>query len=294
MRWPSRSGVQRNPDPAASMALLEEVLDPPVGPGYHSAAEARQRAGLAPSSGSRTWLMLLTALALGFLITVSAVTLRTPDPAAAETRAQLIERIEAAEEEGDEQSRRLEILRADILLLEQRQALAAEGPVGEREITETGILVGAGTVVGPGVVVSLADATRAVDEAPGEESDPERINARDIQQVVNGLWAAGAEVVAVNDQRLTSMSAIRFAGEAIIVDFRTIAAPYEVRAIGDPARLETEATTGPTGAYLRELRQQLALQAEVAVRDSITIGPAERLSTRVGTVPDPAQTEENR
>ena len=51
MRWPSRSGVQRNPDPAASMALLEEVLDPPVGPGYHSAAEARQRAGLAPSSG---------------------------------------------------------------------------------------------------------------------------------------------------------------------------------------------------------------------------------------------------
>ncbi|MFK5635550.1 DUF881 domain-containing protein [Ornithinimicrobium sp. LYQ103] len=294
MRWSSRPGVTRDPDPAASMAVLEEVLDPPVGPGYHSAAEARVSVGLPPSSGSRTWLMLLTALALGFLITVSAVTLRTPDPAAAETRAQLIERIESAEDEGDEQSLRLETLRADILLLEQRQALAAEGPVAEREITESGVLVGAGTVEGPGVVVALADATRAVDAAPGDEADPERVNARDIQLVVNGLWAAGAEVVAVNDQRLTSMSAIRFAGEAIIVDFRTIAPPYEVRAIGDPVRLETEATTGATGAYLRELRQQLGLQTEVSVRENITIGPAERLSTRVGTVPDPEQTEENR
>ena len=57
MRWPHREQVRGERDPAASMALLEEVLDPPVGPGYHSAAERRVESGLAPSSGTRTWLI---------------------------------------------------------------------------------------------------------------------------------------------------------------------------------------------------------------------------------------------
>ena len=66
MRFPRRTSVGQGPDrdPAASMALLEEVLDPPVGPGYHSAAEARREAGLPASSGFSTTLMFVTALVL--------------------------------------------------------------------------------------------------------------------------------------------------------------------------------------------------------------------------------------
>ena len=36
--------------------------------------------------------------------------------------------------------------------------------------------------------------------------------------LVNGLWQAGAEAISINGQRLTSTSAIRFAGQAILVD----------------------------------------------------------------------------
>jgi uncharacterized protein YlxW (UPF0749 family) len=293
MRLPRAGVAQRDPDPAASMALLEEVLDPPLGPGYHSAAAARLESGLPASSGFSTLLMFLTALVLGALFTLAAVTLRAPDPVAAETRAQLIERIEAAQTLGDQTSERVDQLRAEILALEQERALTAQGPVAEREITEAGLQVGARAVHGPGVVVLLQDALPGEVGSPGEAQKPERVNARDVQHVVNGLWSAGAEAVSVNGHRLTSTSAIRFAGEAIIVDFRSLAPPYEIRAIGDPQRLAQEVSTGMTGSYLAELRRQLGIRSEASVQDEVLVGPAERLTTRVSSVPDDT-TEERR
>lgn len=286
MRLPRAGSAQRNPDPAASMALLNEVLDPPVGPGYHSAAEARVEAGLPASSGYSTPLLFVTALVLGVLVTVSAVTLRAPDPVAAETREQLITRIEAAQETGDRTSERVDQLRDEILALEQQQVRTEQGPEAERAITAAGLQVGARPVQGPGVVVLLQDALAGDAGSPGEAENPERVNARDVQLVVNGLWSAGAEAVSVNEHRLTSTSAIRFAGEAIIVDFRSLAPPYEIRAIGDPQRLSQELSTGTTGSYLGELRTQLGLRSETTVQEEITIGPAERLTTRVSRVPD--------
>lgn len=294
MRWSRRRGAQGDPDPAASMALLEEVLDPPVGPGYHSAASRRLEAGLPASSGTRTLLMLVTCLALGLLGSLAAVTLRAPDPAAAEGRAQLIERIQAAQAAGDEQRQRIEVLRSEIVDLE-RAALeddgSVDGPPGD-VIAEAGMQAGAQALQGPGVVVVLDDAVRP-DAAPGEQEDPEAVNARDVQLVVNALWSAGAEAIAVNDHRLTSTSAIRSAGRAIIVDFRGLARPYEIVAIGDPQALAAETSTGLVGAYLAELRTQLGLQAEVTTSEGLTVPAATRLATRVGhAVRDPQPLDE--
>ncbi|MFK5583366.1 MULTISPECIES: DUF881 domain-containing protein [unclassified Serinicoccus] len=283
-------------NPAASMALLEEVLDPPVGPGYHSAARERAERGLPPSSGTRTPLMFVTAVVLGLVCTVAAVTLRAPDPAAAEGRAQLIERIEAAQAAGDQSRQEVEELRSDIGTLEET-SLGGQGP-GRATLESAAEQAGAVAMVGPGVRVQLEDAVRAPDAAPGEDADPERVNARDLQLVVNGLWAAGAEAVSVNGHRMTSTSAIRFAGEAIIVDYRGLAPPYLVEAIGDPDALAQELDTGLTGAYLGELRRQLGLRADVTVQEEVTIGAGERLTTVESTIaprelpvdPTPGQT----
>ncbi len=59
-------------------------------------------------------------------------------------------------------------------------------------------------------------------------SDDGRVRDVDVQTVVNGLWAAGAEGIAVNGQRLTSLSTIRHAGDAIVVDLRQLARPYTI------------------------------------------------------------------
>lgn len=292
MRLPSRPPARRDPNPAASMALLDEVLDPPLGPGYHSAALAREEQGLAPSSGFSTWLMLVTALLFGFLVTVSAQALRLPDPARDQARVELVTRIEAAQAEGDEQRRQVEALRAEILALEQSQAQSEGGESGADEIRAAGMEAGALAVSGPGVVITMDDAPRPDDVQPADRTT-ERVNARDLSLVVNGLWSAGAEAISVNEHRLTSTSAIRFAGQAIIVDFRGLTPPYVVSAIGDPVRLKDELDAGVTGAYLAELRKQLGLQTSHVFSDDIELGPAERLTTRVGHVPTETP-EENR
>ena len=51
------------------------------------------------------------------------------------------------------------------------------------------------------------------------------------------------------DQRaaVTAVSAIRSAGEAILVDYRPLSPPYRISAIGDPDTLQTRFSDGPGG-----------------------------------------------
>ncbi|CAM5647734.1 membrane protein [Streptomyces purpurascens] len=53
-----------------------------------------------------------------------------------------------------------------------------------------------------------------------------------MQRVVNGLWESGAEAVSINGQRLTALSAMRAAGDAILVDNKPLVPPYTVLAVG--------------------------------------------------------------
>lgn len=274
------------------MALLQEVLDRPLDPGYESAAADRREQGLPMSTGWRSPLLVLTAVVLGLVLSVSALTLRTPDPQGADARAELVQRIEAINVAGDASGAQLEQLRADIAGLEEMALRSA--PVDRSgELRTAADRVGATALSGPGVVVTLDDAPRDGLEAE-DGSTADRVLARDLQLLTNGLWASGAEAIAINDQRLTSTAAIRFAGEAIIVDFRGLTRPYVVRAIGDPEALETEMTTGTTGAYFEDLGADYGIIVDVATEEEVTVPVAERLSTRVSTVvPDEPDVEED-
>ncbi len=273
-----------DPDPAASMRLLQEVLDRPLDPGYESASAQRVEQGLSVSTGQRSPLMLVTVLLLGFVLSVAALTLRTPDPQDAAARAQLSQRIELTGAVGDDYAARIEVLRGQIADLEQ-QALG-EAPAGQAErLRDLGLQVGAVSLTGPGVVLTLEDAPATDDGlSPQVDDSSSRVLARDLQVVTNGLWTAGAEAMTINDLRLTSTSAIRFAGEAIVVDFRGLTRPYVVRIIGDPDEMEDEVTGGQTGGYLDELRVDYGLQIQTERADELTLPAAERLSTRVATV----------
>lgn len=289
MRWSRRAGhVVRDPDPAASMALLREVLDRPLDPGYETASAERAGRGLPPSTGWRSPLLVVTTVVLGLVLTVSAQTLRTPDPQDAAERAELVERIEAANVAGDASAVRVEDLRAEIADLGQG---ALEGGTVDRseELRQVATRIGATALTGPGVLVTLDDAPDDELDPAAEDSDADRVLARDLQLLVNGLWASGAEAISINDQRLTSTAAIRFAGEAIIVDFRGLTRPYVVRAIGDPEALAQEVTDGATGSYFADLTAEYGIIVQVEQAEEIVVPAAERLSTRVTTVlpPDP-------
>lgn len=94
--------------------------------------------------------------------------------------------------------------------------------------------------------------------------------ARDVQQLVNALWAAGAEAVDVNGHRLMPTTAIRFAGRAIIVGFRPLTRPYHITAVG-PADIAQRFASGVGGAYLDGLRRGYGIRADTAAESSVTV-----------------------
>lgn len=55
--------------------------------------------------------------------------------------------------------------------------------------------------------------------------------------LVNELKSHQAEAISINGQRVTPFSEITLAGNHININFKAIAQPYEIRAIGDGARL---------------------------------------------------------
>jgi uncharacterized protein YlxW (UPF0749 family) len=116
-------------------------------------------------------------------------------------------------------------------------------------------------VSGGALVVVLDDAEAGSRDGGGPETG--RVYDQDLQAVVNGLWAAGATAIAINGQRLTSTTAIRSAGEAILVDYRPLSPPYEVTALGDRERLEADFSGSVADRQLRALADRFGIRTDV-------------------------------
>jgi uncharacterized protein YlxW (UPF0749 family) len=91
---------------------------------------------------------------------------------------------------------------------------------------------------------------------------------------VNALWASGAEAVSINGQRLGPTSAIRFAGEAVLVDFRPVSNPYQVSAVGDPDTLSRRFLAIPEVQSLAVISKSFGLRFEFAKEDHLTLPAA--------------------
>ncbi|QJW46492.1 DUF881 domain-containing protein [bacterium BFN5] len=125
----------------------------------------------------------------------------------------------------------------DALLNEVHTLRQASSVIGGSKESEL-IKIGAGVVAlqGPGVVVTIDDSKRP--SKPGENPNLYLIHDDDILKVINELWAAGAEAISINDQRLIASSEIRCAGPTLSVNNTRYSPPYDIRAIGDPQTLE--------------------------------------------------------
>jgi uncharacterized protein YlxW (UPF0749 family) len=135
-------------------------------------------------------------------------------------------------------------LRGEVALI-RAKALGedGDGQALASQLSELELATGAIAARGPGLVVTLTDSP-ASSSSNATGSQDGRIYDRDLQEVVNALWTAGAEQVAVNGQRLTAQTTIRSAGEAVLVDFRPISPPYVLQAIGPVDTMEPRFVDG--------------------------------------------------
>jgi len=280
--------AQRRPD--ASMSLLTNVMEHSLDEGYAEAAARRGASG--PSRLPRA-LSSKLGLAAGLVLAAVVVTLgaaqtQVSAPAEARERQKLIDRIQDETRGADALQKDVDSLR-DTVDAEQQAALKSRGD-GDRLVE---LLAAATPVHGPGVELVVDDAEEASSGDTGGPrestgfSDTGRVRDRDMQRVVNGLWASGAEAITVNGQRLTALSAIRAAGDAILVDNRPLAPPYTVLAIGDGKRLGTAFQNSVDGQYLRMLQHDYGIRADLSVRDDLRLAAAPSLILRYAT-PDPA------
>lgn len=270
----------RRPD--ASMTLLTTMLERPLDPGYAAAAERREAAGLPRSTSLRSPRLIVAAVAIGLVVGVASYNLTTGNEPRSQARADLIREIEQRRTDVDRLGARAAQLQAEVTAIESEQLGEAAGASRGRDLAA---VVGAIPLTGPGFVLTMDDAPTGDGESD-EESSEGRVFARDLQFVTNAMWAAGAEAVSINGQRLAANSAIRFAGSAIIVDNRPLGRPYRITALGDPGRFPADFADGEGGTYLSTLRSSFGVRVDTEVRDDLTVPAAVGLTTRFARTGD--------
>jgi len=284
------------------MTLLTEVMMRPLDPGYEAAARRRAERAAEGDAGSqhagpaRGSLAVVVLLVVGVLLAVAFLQARGSRPAGVSQREALVQRIQRAGADADRLQRANAASRVGLEAARGRRLQAQSQGELAAQVAQLGIVTGAVAASGPGLEVTVDDAPSA---SSGNGSDPRNLDAtddgrvldQDLQLVVNGLWAAGAEAVSINGQRLTALSAIRSAGQAVLVDYRPLAPPYRIEALGDPAGLRSRFTSGAGGRQLRTLQQDYGVRARLATADRLTLPASSGLVTRrakaVGSLPGP-------
>ncbi|MFF4609184.1 DUF881 domain-containing protein [Streptomyces albidoflavus] len=279
-----RSTVPRRPRPDASMSLLTNVMDHSLDDGYAEAAARRAADGTAGVPRTlKAKLGLAAGLVLAALVvTVGAAQAREDAPVVAKEREELIDRIESGSATADGLEKDVESLRTEVGK-RQREALQKHG--GDQGAL-VGLLSGSTAVHGPGLKLVVDDAKGSDTGGGGPResagfSDTGRLRDRDMQRIVNGLWQSGAEAVSINGQRLTALSAIRAAGDAILVDNKPLGPPYTVLAVGDGQRLADRFQGSSDGQYLAALRENFGIRTKITAEDEVRLPAAPSVSVRI-------------
>lgn len=242
----------------ASMTLLTQILENPVDPDYANVAASGNR----PRHRGR---LFCAAAAIGALLAVSVLQTLEAAPLVADQRARLLEQVEAGNARIAQQ--RVEIAALQETTERRRDELLAGDAEAERvreQIAALDPLVGGVAVAGSGVRIVVDDSEVARNDRLNEVLDG------DLQLLVNGLWRAGAEAVAINGHRLTSTSAIRAAGHAITVNYRSLTRPYTVEAIG-PDELEDRFMETAEGHMWEGLRRDYGVSFSVQTQKRVEL-----------------------
>jgi uncharacterized protein YlxW (UPF0749 family) len=106
----------------------------------------------------------------------------------------------------------------------------------DREILRLKMAAGLLPITGTGIKIILSDS----DTKPKEYEDPvfRVVHYDQLELLINELWSAGAEAIAINGRRLGATSGFSCAGTTILIDTNRLAPPYHIEVIGDSENLK--------------------------------------------------------
>ena len=273
---------QRLP-PQATMGLLDYLSTHTLDEDYAFVSrrhEERQRAaaadGDAPGPRRRRRVGPLGALVMVafavLVVTAGAQTSRNSGTDQ-EERTELAGQVSDARGQLQQDRDRLRALQAETDRRQAQELSSNRSADGLRSRLRTlQSLTGTGAVQGQGVRV-------VADDAPGASSARNEVLDSDLQRLVNGFWAAGAEAIAIDGQRLTTLSTIRLAGGAITVNARSLRKPYVLTIIGDQDTLPARFAETSSGQAWLDLQRQVGLRLTITPEDQLRL-PATEVSLR--------------
>jgi uncharacterized protein YlxW (UPF0749 family) len=277
-----RPGVPgRGPLPdRVTMPLLTLITQQSLDEDYLHSAERRAARGERDPDGTRPRLAAAAMIAVfGVLVTIAAVQTSRNAPAEDASRTRLISQVQGARDRVARQSARMLKLRARTQVLEEQLTRGeAALQTAEDEVERLQVGTGGVPVRGPGVRITVDDPEQGV----------ERIRKEDLFLVINGLWAAGAEAIALNGHRLGELTSINNSDVAINVDSSALLPPYTLQAIGNPRTLEADLLDTATYQAFQGLKQQYGFGFSMDNDDAMTLPAAreERLRYTSATTTD--------
>ena len=208
--------------------------------------------------------------ALGFLVTAQ---LRSEAPRVRYTtqeRSPLVETALGLQAQQDQLKNRILDLRAQIGALEQRSegnATLVREVNDQLEVARTA--AGLRALEGTGVVLQLQDSANPV--APGHNAGDYLVTARDLRTVVEQLWLAGAEAVAINGERVLGATAILDIGGTVLVNSAYLVPPYQVAAIGPTDLYERLSSRDAFREFVRARAEAFGVRISFAELDTVRV-----------------------
>lgn len=266
---------RRIPVPSLLRALLSEHLDP----GYAAAAAERERRGEPETTRSRTFGWMWQAVAATLVAAVFAAAVaqaRSVAPGVRTAQQLLAVNVRSTQSAASKLARQRSALAAKVDEV-QRLALTDDAE-GQRLLTRLDALslaAASTAVIGPGVTVTVTDpgAGPNLSDASKQRVSGSRqiILDRDLQLVVNSLWASGAEAISIDGARIGPNVTIRQAGGAILVDNNPTTSPYTILAIGPPKAMRDAFDRSPGLRRLRLLEVSYGVGVNVNVGDGLAL-----------------------
>ena len=221
------------------------------------------------------WTVLVPVVALlaGLLFATSGHTAQGTDLRAGET-TELSELIRSRNRVVARQDQQLADLQRQVQRLTE-QAASRDGAVAAATSAGAAGALSAALVPlsGPGVVITLDDAPQRPDGSLPVDARPDDlvIHQSDVQAVVNAVWAAAADGVAIMDRRLIATSAVRCVGNTLLLQGRTYSPPFVVTAIADPVAVRAELAASPQVRVFQQAVEAFGLTFEVRERDEVVL-----------------------
>jgi uncharacterized protein YlxW (UPF0749 family) len=270
------------PRPEHTMPLLALITQRSLDADYEHVAARRRASGgeEAPRHPLPRRTAAVVLLVFGLLVTVAAVQTSRNASADDASRATLIDQVNLRRQAFADLQR--ELAREEsrgLALRSQLTTLSTTEQATQSRLQRLGVRTGFGAVRGPGIAATVGNAPDA--------AGAELIRDSDLALLTDALWAAGAEAISVNGERLTVLSAFRNVGVGVLVNSQPLNPPYVFSVVGDPDTLPANLLSSSIGGQWYALKDSLGLRFEVKDGGTMTLPAAREQPLRHAEVVPP-------